>query len=86
MRLPKFAIDNFQFILMLVLLCVLFGTLSYLNMPRTEDPNIKVPIFPIVAVYPGASPTDIEDLVVEPIEDAIKRFLTFSPLHPKCHV
>lgn len=71
MRLPKFAIDNFQFILMLVLLGVLFGTLSYLNMPRTEDPNIKVPIFPIVAVYPGASPTDIEDLVVEPIEYAI---------------
>jgi multidrug efflux pump subunit AcrB len=40
-------------------------------MPRTEDPNIRVPIFPIVAIYPGASPTDIEDLVVEPIEDAI---------------
>jgi multidrug efflux pump subunit AcrB len=71
MKLPKIAIDNYQFVLVIVLMSVLTGTISYFTMPRSEDPVVKSPIFTILAVYPGTSPTDLEELIVDPIEDAV---------------
>ena len=71
MKLPAIAINNYQFVLILVLLGLLVGVNSFQNMPRSEDPNTKFPIFSIVVVYPGTSPEDMEDLVVDPIEEAI---------------
>ncbi len=40
-------------------------------MPRSEDPEFQARIFPIVILYPGTSTTDMEKLVVEPIEKRI---------------
>lgn len=71
MRLPKLAIENYQFVLVLLLLAVALGTLSFFNMPRSEDPALNFPSYIIVAVYPGTSPQDMEELVVDPIEEAV---------------
>lgn len=71
MQLPKLAINNFQFVLILVFLSVLLGTLSFLNMPRSEDPGLNVPFYDVVCVYPGTSPEDMEELIVNPIEEVI---------------
>lgn len=40
-------------------------------MPRAEDPEISPPQFPIVIIYPGTSPKDMEELVVKPIEKKV---------------
>ena len=48
------------------------GGFSMLSIPRAEDPTFPIPVYPIIAVYPGASPTDMEQLVVDPIEDRIR--------------
>ncbi|MEM7658273.1 MAG: efflux RND transporter permease subunit [Bacteroidota bacterium] len=71
MRLPKLAIENFQFVLVLVFLGLATGLLSYFNMPRSEDPSLDFPVYNVIAVYPGTSPEDLEDLVVDPIESAL---------------
>lgn len=68
MRLPSLAIKNAQFTLTIVILLVLVGFVSYTNMPRSEDPQFDIPITLIEVIYPGASPQDIETLVVKPIE------------------
>jgi multidrug efflux pump subunit AcrB len=47
------------------------GVNSLLNMPRGEDPDIQAPQFSAIVIYPGTSPKDMEELVVDPIE---KRF------------
>ena len=36
-----------------------------------EDPQINPPTYPIVVVYPGTSPADMEELVVKPIENKL---------------
>lgn len=72
MKLPKYAIENYQFILILVLLSVLSGLLSYFTMPRSEDPVVEFPVYVALIVYPGTSPEDLEELVVDPIEDVVK--------------
>jgi len=69
MKLPSLAIKNAQFTLTIVALLVLVGIVSYLNMPRSEDPQFDIPITLIEVIYPGASPADIETLVVDPLEE-----------------
>jgi multidrug efflux pump subunit AcrB len=71
MRLPKLAIQNSAFVLIIVLLAVSIGILSFINMPRSEDPALDFPLFVTVAVYPGTTPKDMEELVVDPIEDRL---------------
>ena len=71
MKLPNLAIQNSQFTLTVALLLVLVGIVSYLNMPRSEDPQFDVAVTLVEVVYPGASPLDIETLVVKPLEQEI---------------
>jgi len=70
-RIWKFSVERWQFTLVLFGLLVAMGVNSLFNIPRSEDPEFHVPIPTVVAVYPGADPQDIEQLVVDPIEDAI---------------
>lgn len=69
MKLPSLAIKNAQFTFTIVALLVLVGIVSYFNMPRSEDPQFDIPITLIEVIYPGASPADIETLVVDPLEE-----------------
>jgi len=71
MKLPQLAIRNFQFTLVFTVLLVLVGTFSFVTMPRAEDPLFEFPAAWVVSVYPGATPEDIESLVVNPIEEEI---------------
>ena len=71
MSIWAFSVRRWQFTLVLFGLLIAVGVNSFLNIPRSEDPEFHVPIPTVVAVYPGADPVDIERLVVDPIEDAL---------------
>jgi multidrug efflux pump subunit AcrB len=71
MNLPALAIKNHQFTLVFMLLLVGAGVTAIFSMPRSEDPQISVPGNTVIAVYPGASPVELEQLIVDPIEDAL---------------
>ncbi|WP_057833131.1 efflux RND transporter permease subunit [Colwellia sp. TT2012] len=85
MKLPRLAIDNAQFTLTVFLLLVLVGVLSYFNMPRSEDPQFDLPVTLIEVVYPGASPSDIETLVVDPLEQEIADIENIKKIEAKIH-
>ena len=71
MRLPKLAIENHQFTNVFVLLLVLMGTFAFITMPRYEDPLISPSGSSIIVIYPGANPVDIEELIIDPLEEAL---------------
>lgn len=71
MSLTSFSVKNYQFTIIIFLLALALGISALVNMPRGEDPPFGAPIFVILAVYPGTSPEDVEQLVVEPIEDVL---------------
>lgn len=50
---------------------IVLGITTIMNMPRSEDPEMHAPVYTITAIYPGASPRDMEDLVVDPLEKEI---------------
>ncbi|GGM91063.1 multidrug transporter AcrB [Dyadobacter beijingensis] len=68
MKLPEFAVKNYQFTLVVFLGVLALGLYSLFTMPRSEDPDIHPPQFTVVVVYPGANPKDMEQLVVDPME------------------
>lgn len=71
MKISEYAVKNYQFTLVIFLMVVALGVTTILNMPRSEDPDLNAPQYPIVVVYPGTSPKDMEELVVEPLEKKI---------------
>lgn len=73
MKISDYAVKNYQFTLVIFLMIIALGVTTILNMPRSEDPELNAPQFPIVVVYPGTSPKDMEELVVEPMEREISQ-------------
>jgi len=71
MKISDFSVRNYQFTVVVFLMAVALGVSSWLSIPRAEDPTFPVPISTVVAIYPGANPTDIERLVVKKIEDRV---------------
>lgn len=71
MKLTSFFVKNYQFTLVALIMIVVVSVTTLLNMPRAEDPEINPPQYPIVVIYPGTSPKDMEELVVKPIEKKV---------------
>jgi multidrug efflux pump subunit AcrB len=82
MKISDYAVKNYQFTMVIFLMIVALGFTTIMNMSRSEDPELHAPQFPIVAIFPGTSPKDMEELVVEPLEreiselEGIKRIKT----------
>ena len=51
---------------------IIMGTLSYLSMPREQDPEINFNWVNVSTALPGASAADIEERVTNPLEDALR--------------
>lgn len=71
MNIASFSVKNSQLMLVLFAMAIALGVNTLFNMPRSEDPEMEAPMFPIIAVYPGTSPQDMEQLVVKPIEEVV---------------
>lgn len=65
--LSNHVLANLLFVLVLVM-----GTVSYLQMPRQQDPNINFNWIDVTTLFPGASATDVESRITDVIEDAVR--------------
>jgi multidrug efflux pump subunit AcrB len=71
MKISEYAVKNYQFTLIMFLMIAVLGITTILHMSKSEDPDVNFPTFPIVVVYPGTSPKDMEELIVDPIEKKV---------------
>jgi len=62
MNLTAFSVKNWQFTVIVFAMLAVLGLASWHSVPRMEDPALDFPTYTIVAVYPGASPIDLERL------------------------
>ncbi len=58
--------------ILFMLTCVLLGLLAVALTPREENPQIIVPGAEIIVSLPGASSSDIEQLIINPLEAIIR--------------
>lgn len=66
-----FSVRNWQFTLVAFALLAMLGLNALATTPRSEDPHFPMPIMVVRAVLPGAEPAELEQLVADPIEDAL---------------
>jgi HAE1 family hydrophobic/amphiphilic exporter-1 len=71
MWLTRFSIQRPIIVSMLFIALAIYGVFAFLQIGRSLNPNVTFPIVVVSATYPGASPAEMERLVVKPIEDQI---------------
>lgn len=71
MTLWGFAVQRWQFTLVLFGLLIALGVASLGAIPRSEDPNLDFPESIVLVFYPGADAQEIERVVIDPVEDAV---------------
>ncbi len=69
--LSTWSIKNKMTVFVIILIIIVGGLISYINMPREAFPEVVVPQIFISTVYPGNSAIDIEKLISKPLEQEI---------------
>ncbi|MBA9079641.1 MULTISPECIES: efflux RND transporter permease subunit [Rufibacter] len=68
----SWSIDNRTSIYIITLLITIAGVLAYNRLQKENFPDIVIPTMIVTTVYPGTSPSDMENLITRPIEKQIK--------------
>lgn len=68
----SWSIDNKVSIYVATIIICLAGIYTYNNLPKENFPEVVFPQIYVATVYPGAAPTDIENLVTKEIEKEVK--------------
>ncbi len=68
----SWAIDNRTAVYIITIIITLTGLMAYLNLPKEQFPEIKIPQIIVQTLYPGTSPENMENLVTKPIEKQVK--------------
>ena len=72
MNFYRTLLTNHPLVNILFAVVLLMGILSYLQMPREQDPEINFNFVNISTVLPGSTAADVEELVTGPLEDALR--------------
>jgi multidrug efflux pump len=68
----SWSINNKTSIYILTIIITVFGIYTYFKLPKEQFPDIVIPTIYVSTVYPGTSPTDMENLVTKELEKQIK--------------
>ena len=83
MKFMRILLTNHPLVNILFSVVLVMGALSYMQMPREQDPEINFNFVNIYTILPGATAADVEQLVTSPLEDALRnvqdiKFITSS--------
>lgn len=73
MKLTEYSIKRPVTSWMFALLLLIGGIISYNGLGRLEDPAFTLKMAMITTAYPGASPTQVEEEVTYPLENALQQ-------------
>ena len=68
MKIAEYAVRRPQLTIVLFLMAAALGLTALSTIPLSEDPVFPVSASTVVVVYPGATPADMEQLVVDKLE------------------
>ena len=80
MNLAKFSLEHKNVVYTAAVLLALYGILSALNMGWLEDPDISVKSAVVIIDYPGATPEQVEQQVVEVVETKLQEMAQIKHL------
>ena len=69
--LSKFSVRRPFTIIVAVIIVLILGTISFINLSTDLLPSIDLPYVVVITSYPGASPEEVETVVTKPIEQIL---------------
>jgi len=72
---------NSKLTILLMLGLMIIGVYSSTLIPREEEPQIVIPMADVMVGYPGASPEEVENRVVKPLEKILSNIKGVEHLH-----
>ncbi|CCO22179.1 efflux RND transporter permease subunit [Maridesulfovibrio hydrothermalis] len=72
MNLARWCIENNRTAIALFLLVALGGAMTFVSIPKNEDPDFTIRTAVVMTVFPGASPQRVEELVTDKLEEKIR--------------
>lgn len=71
MKVINFLLKNKLFVHYLTVVIIISGILSVFALRREARPSVNFNVVNVTTSYPGASPVDVEELIIDPIEEKI---------------
>lgn len=68
----SWAIDNKTAIYVMSVMLLIIGYFSYVSLPKENFPEIIIPKIFVTTIYPGTSPSNMENLVTKQLEKQMK--------------
>lgn len=66
-----YLIKKIRIVAVIILSLFIWGGVSLMALPLESDPEVEIPVGLVSIALPGASPADVEELVIKKIEPAI---------------
>lgn len=85
MRVTEYFIKRPVLFWSLMASIIVGGVLSFIQMPKMEDPVVTMKQAMVAVVYPGASAHEVELKVAQPIEDELRALPDVKKLSSECH-
>ncbi|MCX6758632.1 MAG: efflux RND transporter permease subunit [Candidatus Nealsonbacteria bacterium] len=67
----NFFVSRFRVVIIMISAITAWGLYSFFQLPRESNPEVKIPIAVVSTVFPGAAPSDVEELVTKKVETKI---------------
>lgn len=77
-NLSEWAVRHRALTLYFILLSMLVGTVSFIQLGRAEDPSFTIKVLLVSAKWPGATPQQMQELVADPIERRLQEVEYFD--------
>jgi len=71
-NLAKWCIENNRTSIALFVIIALGGIMTFINIPKDEDPDFTIRTALVMTQFPGASPQRVEELVTDKLEEKIR--------------
>lgn len=85
MKIAEISIKRPSIIIVLFIMLILGGIFSYKNLSYELVPKFEINVVTISTVYPGASPSEIENTVTKKIEDAVSSLENVKKIEAKSY-
>ncbi|MBP6889497.1 MAG: efflux RND transporter permease subunit [Candidatus Moranbacteria bacterium] len=79
-RLARLFVQNRELNILVILFILVWGIGSFILMPKAYNPDIVAPAFLLTTNFPGATATQVQELVTRPLEDALSELPAIDQL------
>lgn len=85
MKLAEISIKRPSVVIVMLALALIAGLYSYSQLSYELVPNFEIKVVTIATVYPGASPSEIENTVTKKVEDAVSTLENVKKIQAKSY-